>query len=260
MRRLALAAIIALLAAGPAGAQTLREFCADRPGKATPPCILDAGHAQLEVGLADAAFQRARGVHEDVYTLGAGELRLGMTSRLEAEAAWAPLIVDHLRGAEERTGGGDLTLGLRGALTPPDAEGPAVSLQGFVTAPTATHGLGAGGWTGGLRLPASIPLGGNVALGLAPEMDVLRDGQGGGVHVAWAAAAGLSRAFDKTTLGLEAWGAIGDGPSHVSRQASADLTAALAVGADAQLDAGVNLGLTRATPGLELYVGIARRF
>ena len=249
-----------LLSGGGAKAQSLRDLCAERPGKATPPCILDAGHLQLEMGLADAVFERSRGAHDTTTTLGAAEVRFGLTRRLEVEAGWSPLILDHDRGADHRAGTGDAMLGVRGALTDPDAEGPAVALQGFVTAPTATHGLGAGGWTGGLRLPASIPLGANTDLGLTPEIDMARDAAGGGTHLAWIGAAGLSHAFGATTLGAEVWGEIDADPSGKVRQASADFTAARAVGGDAQIDAGVNLGLNRATPDVEVYAGVTRRF
>ena len=259
MRALILALAAALIA-GSTQAQALRDFCAERPGKATPPCILDAGQAQLEVGLADAVFERGRGEHEDAYTVGAAELRFGLTRRVEVEAGWTPLIVDHERGAAHRTGTGDATFGVRGALTDPDADGPAVSAQGFVTAPTATHGLGAGGWTGGLRLPISVPLGPDSDLGLTPEVDVARDAAGGGTHLAWIGAAGLSHAFGPATLGAEVWGEIDEDPSGRMHEASADFTAAYAVGQDAQLDAGVNLGLNRATPDIEVYAGVARRF
>ena len=258
--RIVLLAFAATLVAGSAHAQALRDFCAERPGKATPPCILDAGHTQLEVGLADAVFERSAGAHETTTTLGATEVRYGLNRRVEVEAGWAPLIVDQARGGGRRTGVGDAVFGLRGALTDPDGDGAAVSLQGFVTAPTATHGLGAGGWTGGVRLPASIPLGPTTDLGLTPEVDVVRDAAGGGTHLAWAGAAGVSHAFGPTTLGAEVWGQVDDDPSGKVRQASADFTAAYAVGDSAQLDAGVNLGLNRATPDVEIYAGVARRF
>jgi hypothetical protein len=259
MRPLLLALAVALT--GPAAAaQGLRDFCAERPGKATPPCILDAGHLQLEVGLADAAFERSGPAHSDSYALGATELRFGLTPRLEAEAGWTPLIVSHDRGAGRHSGAGDAMLGLRGALTDPDARGLAVSAQGFVTAPAATHGLGAGGWTGGLRLPLAAPLGPGADLGLTPEVDLVRDASGHGTHLAWIGAAGLSRGFGRATLGAELWGEIDDDPAGRSHQASADLTAALPLGANAQLDAGLNLGLTRATPDAEVYIGVAHRF
>jgi hypothetical protein len=260
MRFAAILLAVFTLNAGAARAQMLRDFCADRPGKATPACILDAGHLQIETALADAVLQRGGGVHEDSVAVASSELRFGLTSRLEAEAAWTPLIVDRTRGAGERTGVGDLTLGLRGALTSPDTKGVMVSLQGFVTAPTATHGLGAGGWTGGARLPITVPLGGDVSLGMTPEADVARNAQGGGTHAVLTNVVSLGRAFGKATLGLEAWGSLDEDPAGHARLASADLTAALALGDDAQLDGGVNFGLTRATPDLEVYVGVSRRF
>ncbi len=45
-------------------------------------------------------------------------------------------------------------------------------------------------------------------------------------------------------------------------QATADLVAAWQPAGlkDVQFDAGVNLGLTRAAPDLEAYVGVAKRF
>jgi hypothetical protein len=257
-----IAPILALLAlaALPAHAGDLRDLCAQRPGKATPPCILDAGHLQIESGLADAVFQRHGGQHEDTYSFGASELRLGLTPRLELEAGWTPLIVDTVRGGQRVTGAGDAALGVLAALTDPDGKGAAVSLQGFVTAPTATHGLGAGGWTGGLRLPAAIPLTDSLSLGLTPEIDVLRNASGGGTHLAWIGVASLGRTFGKTSLGAELWAMADDDPAGRTTQATFDLTAAQTIGDNLQLDAGANLGLNHATPNIEVYVGVSRRF
>jgi hypothetical protein len=214
---------------------------------------------QIETGLADVVFLRQPDAHATIYTIGSSEFRFGLTPRLEAEAIWAPLIINHSRGSGDRTGVGDLTLGLRGALLASDSNGPAVSLQGFVTAPTATHGLGAGGWAGGVRLPAQLPLGA-LSLDLTPEVDVVRNASGHGTHAAWVGVAALSHGFGKLTVGAEAWGSVDDDPARVSHQASADLTVAYAVGDNGQLDVGMNIGLTRDTPDLEMYVGVAHRF
>jgi len=240
--------------------EDLRDFCAQRPGKATPPCIVDAGHLQVEVGLADAVFQRSGGVHEDIYTLGAAELRIGLTRRVELEAGWAPSVIDAVRGGDRRAGVGDATLAVLAALTDPDGKGVAVSAQGFATAPTANHGLGAGGWTGGARLPIAVPLSETISLGLTPEIDVLRDAAGGGVHAAWIGVASLGRAFGPTALGAELWGEVEEEPTGAIRRGGADLTAAFALGKSLQLDAGANFGLNRATPRAEIYAGVARRF
>lgn len=276
MRNLApLLAALALISAAGAHAQTQpdaataapaaapsdgRDFCAQRPGKATPPCILDTGRLQVETGLADAIFQHSDGVHSDTYTFAATELRLGISRRVELDAAWAPLIVNQTRGQPHESGTGDASLAVLAALTDPDKMGVAVSAQAFVTLPTATHGLGAGGWTGGARLPMAIPLSGGFSLGLTPEVDVLRNAGGGGVHAAWTGVASLGRSFGPVSLGAELWGQVEDEPAGTIRRASADLTSALMIGKNLQLDAGANFGLNRQTADAEVYVGISKRF
>jgi hypothetical protein len=71
--------------------------------------------------------------------------------------------------------------------------------------------------------------------------------------VGWAAS-------DRLNLSAEIWGAWDWDPSGTTRQASADGSAAWLLGKDVQLDAGVNFGLNRATPDVELYTGVAVRF
>lgn len=260
MRIAVLAALVTGLA-GPALAQDLRDFCAERPGKATPPCILDKSHWQVEVGLFDETVRRGAGRgHEDDYAIGAFEVRYGLTRRLEVEGGWTPLVIVRPPDGGRVSGVGDAVLGLRTALTDPDADGPAVSVQAFVTAPTATRGLGAGGWTGGVRLPVAVPLGRAWDLGLTPEVDVVRDGDGHGTHFAAAGAIGVSRGFGALTLSAELWAQRDDDPAEAIWQASADVAAAVMIGKHSQLDAGLNLGLNDDTPGVEVYAGIARRF
>lgn len=236
-------------------------ICADRPGKATPPCIVPAGRLQIETALADALFLRAPGQHEDVTAYGATEVRLGLTDRLETEAAWSPVIVDHPRGGARVIGSGDATFGLRYLLTDPkDADGVQVSAQGYVNAPTATHGLGEGGWSGGVRLPVAGPLPANFTFGLTPQLDVVRNVGGGGTHLAESVTFALARGFGDNTFGLELWGQNDGAPGHATKQASFDLFAARVVGKATQLDGGVNLGLNHDTPTTEVYVGISHRF
>jgi hypothetical protein len=276
MRTLApLITALALLAAGAAQAQTQapaatpasadapsdgRDFCAQRPGRVTPACVIDAGRLQIETGLVDAVFQHSDGIHADVYSVGGTELRLGVSRRVELEAYWTPLVVTHITGQPHESGTGDSSLAALIALTDPDKAGVAVSIQPYVTLPTATRGLGAGGWTGGVRLPISVPLADGFSLGLTPEVDVLRNFGGGGTHTAWIAAASLSRGFGPLTLGAEIWAQAEDYPTGIIRRATADLIGAYMVGKTLQLDAGVNFGLNRQTAGAEPYFGISKRF
>jgi hypothetical protein len=243
--------VAAVLAAGAAQAQGARDFCADRPGKATPACILDRGRLQVETGLADVSLDRG----PDSYLLGQTEARLGVTRRTELEATLTPL--SHSDG---RSGFGDLSFGFRSALTDPDGKGAAVSWQAFATAPTATHGQGAGGWEAGARLPVAADLADGFSLGLTPEADLRRDTDGHGRHAVVSGAVALSHDLAGASVAVEVWGEHDADPAGHVNQASFDLSAAWMLDHDLQLDAGANAGLTRATPGVEVYVGVARRF
>ena len=80
-----------LLTAGtalPTMAQTtpdaeLRPFCADRPGKGTPTCILDVGRWQAEVGLVDGARQTDSFSRAESWAYGDLFVRYGLTPLTE---------------------------------------------------------------------------------------------------------------------------------------------------------------------------------
>ena len=81
-----LAAACVLGFAAPAFAQdvasqpeALRDFCANRPGKGTPTCILDQGHFQFEVRLVDGARQRDDAFKVESWGYGDTFVRYGLT-------------------------------------------------------------------------------------------------------------------------------------------------------------------------------------
>ncbi|MDB5450462.1 MAG: hypothetical protein JWQ52_1590 [Phenylobacterium sp.] len=268
-RALAFGLLACAALSAPAAAQTAapdgRPFCVDRPGKGTPPCVIDVGRLQVEVGLVDAAFQRQSGQKVDAYTLGQFELRTGISRRTEIEVGWTPWSIQRTETTGVRSrqaGSGDLSLGFRTALTDPDKDGLGIALEPFITAPTATHGQGAGGWQGGLVAPIAGPLTKDLSFGFTPVVAVVRNAAGGGTHAAWSGAFGISHAFGPTNVGLEIWGSVDQDPAATTTLASLDAVAAWTPAAvpDVQLDAGVNAGLNRNTPDVELYLGVARRF
>ncbi len=239
-------------------AETLRPMCADRPGKATPPCIVDAGHAQLEVGLVDwtAASPASAGTGE---TIAAFEARFGLSPRNEVEVAWTPLSISHADGSRQ-AGVGDLTVGARRSLTSPGGSGVQVSVEPFVVAPVGTHGQGAGRWGGGVLLPVSIPLDA-FTIGFTPALQASPAADGPGSRAQLSAALGASYGLGAFSFGAELWGATQPGVRG-SEQASTDVFAAWSPPwlHDVQFDAGVNAGLTRNTPRVELSLGVAHRF
>lgn len=264
MVRIASTALAVLAFAGAAHAEA-RDFCPDRPGKGSPPCVLDAGRFQLEVSGVDATLDRSGGISTHDIAYGGLELRLGLTATVEGQLAWTPY--ERVRTKDHGvvstvSGAGDLGLALRWSLKNPAGDGVSIALQPFVTAPTGAHGIGGDLWQGGVIVPMSFPLSADWSLSLSPQVEARENASGAGRHAGYALAGGVGRAVGPVNLGAELWVDRDQDPSGHVTQASFDLTAAWTPKAlkDVQLDASAYVGLNRRTPDLELVVGMAHRF
>jgi hypothetical protein len=255
-------AALLLLAALPARADDLAPICPDRPGKGTSPCTLAAGHAQVELGLFDESFQRRSGVTTDTGNAGAALAKLGVNDWMDVEAGMALYQFQRVHdasGTMTASGIGDLFL--RSKINPLSGDGPfALVIGPYLKLPTAGGGLGNGAVEGGMVAPMSYDLGSGWSLAMTPEADALLNASGGGHHASLVNVAGLGKSFGPVTLGAEVWTDQNLDPAGSTSQYSFDLDAAWLTDSDTQLDGGVNLGLNRATPDLELYVGVSRRF
>lgn len=269
MRTLLSAAVIAsaLSVSAPALAQTERDFCADRPGKGTPSCVLDQGRWQVELGLFDGARQSDSTTKTETWDAGDLFIRYGLTSLTELQlgvTTWnRERTTDRATGARDTAEGiGDLSIGLRHSLKNPDGSGLSVALSGFVTAPTGARAIRADGFEGGVLLPVSIPLNDDWSLSLTPEFDWVSNSDGDGRHAAYTMVAGVGRGFGQWNLGAEVWFSHDDDPIDAVTQSTFDLTAVWTPPSlpDAQIDFGLNFGLNNDSPDVKFGVGVARRF
>ena len=266
--RLLLAA--AALAAIPAAASAQeQDYCAERPGLNTPPCIMAPGRASVEFSLADWTLEQSGHERSDTVTIGQTAIRVGLSDRAEAQLGFTPF--GHARTRNSAPGGtgvsavdgiGDVRLGLKALLTDPGSSGPfAMAVLPYATVPVGHSSIGAGDWGAGVLLPISYSLGDRVGLALTPEVDAAVDDDGDGRHLAYGSAAGLSYALTDT---LTATGEIqalrDDDPGGHSTQAKAALSFAYLANANTQFDVFGAAGLNRDTPDAEIYAGVARRF
>ena len=246
----------------PTWADELGPICPDRPGKGTSPCTLAAGHAQVELGLFDESFQRRSGVTTDSGNAGAVLAKYGVGDSWDVEAGMALVQFQRVHdasGTVTASGVGDLFL--RAKYNPLSGDGPfAFVLDPYIKLPTAGGGLSNGAVEGGMVAPMSYDLGAGWSLAMTPEVDALLNGSGSGHHVNLANVVGLGKSFGPFILGAEIWTDQNLDPAGSVSQYSFDLDAAWLIGNDTQLDGGVNLGLNRATPDLEIYFGVSRRF
>jgi hypothetical protein len=257
--RFALAAI-----AFSATAAQAQDLCADRPGKGTPACVVDAGTVQIETSLADWSRTDQAASREDDLLLGDTLVKYGLGDAVELHAAFTAYQRDRVRdgaGADIAMGFGDISLGARWRAVDGGDSHVSVALQPMVTLPVGGKAVSQGTWSLDVTAPVDVPLSDRWSLNLSPTIAAAADQDGDGRHLAWGGEAGVSdRLDDQLTLGGELWMQRDDDPAGHATQASADLTLAWQPGKDWQLDLSGYAGLTAATPDVEIVAGVVRRF
>jgi outer membrane putative beta-barrel porin/alpha-amylase len=252
-----------LIAWSPAAAEEV-PICAARPGKATPACTVPAGHFQLETGIADWAVTKDTGVRATTLAVGETVFKLGLTSRSDLEVdvtPWQRAKVESDGADESHSGFGDIVVAYKHRLTRDDAALQVAALPS-VKIPTADHFLGNRKVEASLLLPVSYSIAGSrFSIGATPELDWNGDLDGHGHHAGIAQVVTVGwAATDRLSLSGELWGQWNWDPAATVKQYSADASVAYLVGDDVQLDAGANFGLNRATPDVEVYAGVSKRF
>ncbi len=246
----------------------LRDLCADRPGKGTSPCTVDAGHFQIEADIFNGTFARRDGVSTRAYLYANPTFKFGVSDTFDIEANIAPFL--QIRTKDETTGAtttstgvGDLFLRAKFDVFGNGVGDFGLVLEPYVKIPTGHAGIGNGALEGGVLAPMTLDLGDGWSLAATPEVDVLKNAGDDGRHFTLSNVVGLGRPVGGgISLGAELWALTDLDPAGDTRQYSFDLAAAWqpAGDSDLQLDGGVNFGLNGATPGLQVYVGASRRF
>src|SRR3954469_16974637 len=257
---------LAALSLGPAAAQaeTLRDFCPDRPGLGTPPCTIDVGHFDIELGLGDWTLDRMPASRTDAIEAGQLLVRIGLADSLEAQVGWTAF--GHVRTRDRSTGAvtgasgvGDLSVALRRNLLNPDGGGLSLAVMPYATLPTGNDVLGAGDWTAGLLVPLSYDLGAGVQLGLTAQAEAAADEDRHGRHLAYGGVVGVALPLsDALGVTAEIAATRDEDPAGHSTEWLAGLSAGWMAGDNLQIDAGANIGLHSA-PDLQLYLGLSRR-
>ena len=248
-----------------APAADLSAICTDRPTKSSAACTVEPGHLQYESDLFNGAFLRLNGVTTDTYLVTNPTLKYGLARGLDVEANISPYEVvrtHDIHGGGGTLGGvGDLYLRLKynfynsadGRLT--------IAAIPYVKAPTARIGIGNGAVEGGSVLAVNYKLTDKLTFTTAPEVDDFKDSTGSGRHVNTIQLVNLGYSLPcNLTVYGELWGDWNFDPADTIRQYSADAAVAWGISQNLQLDAGLNFGLNRYTPGVQGYVGISQKF
>jgi hypothetical protein len=238
-------------------------ICTDRPTKSNAACTVPGGMVQVETDLFSWTRIATGSARTDVLVYSNPLIKYGLGSNSDIQLNIAPLVEVRSRAGRRtisQRGVGDLTLRFKQRLTRPD-DAVQVALLPFVKAATAERGIGNGEWEGGLIVPAQMPAGA-ATLTLVPQLNLLADALApNDRHIEFQGVANLAYPISAhTTLAVELWTSQNWDPADTVRQYSADAAVSYLLGDELQFDVGGNFGLNRATPDVQLYVGVSARF
>jgi hypothetical protein len=189
-------------------------------------------------------------------------LKLGLTSQIDLqtviESYTRVKVRDNLTKTSASVSGfGDVTSRLKINLWGNDGGDSAFALMPFIKWPTNQHGLGNKSVEGGLIIPYAHELPGGWGMGVMTEIDFVRNDSDTGYTADWLNTITFSHDLtEKMGFYLEFTHLSTRGPSL----ATFDCGLTYAVTNHVQLDAGANIGLTRATEDFTLFTGISFRF
>jgi hypothetical protein len=251
----------------PTAADQVRALCTDRPTRSNFPCTVDAGYFQYEADAFNWTYDNAGGVTRNTYLFTNPTFKIGLTNRSDFEINIVPFedVVTHngtTHQTTENTGPGDLYARYKYNLFGNDSGGIAVTLLPYVKIPTAPPGIGNQAFEEGLIVPVSFNLPKGFLLVLDPEVDAFKDAAGSSYHGNYQGLVNISHTVfsDSITAYGEWWTDANKDPSGTVIQDSLDFAVTWLARPNLQLDVGTNIGLNAATPDVESYVGISKRF
>ena len=242
----------------------MRPMSPDRPDRTEGPYTVDAGHFQLETDLLHYMRDREKGTRIERWQIAPMNLRVGLLSNIDlhllVETYIVELTVDRSADTRERKRGfGDLTTRLKINFWGNDGGSTAFAVIPFIKFPTNQDGLGHTSVEGGVIFPFAVELPWAFRMGLMTEFDFVRDPDRRRHHTEFVNSISFAR---------DIVGALGGYVEFFSETSSrggpwvgtVDVGLTYGMTEDIQLDAGVNVGVTRAAEDVNPFVGLSVRF
>jgi len=253
----------------PTPPELMREMSTDRPDKTESAYTVDAGHFQIEMDVLNYAYDRDNGLPGDTrvesVSIAPMNLKVGLCNYADFQLVLETYnsVRTHNRATgvvEEKRGFGDVIPRLKVNLWGNDGGPTALAVMPFVKLPTNQDGLGNNSVEGGVILPLAVALPQEWSMGLMTEVDFNRDEVGRGHHAEFVNTITFGHDIVGNLGGyVEFFGAVST-ESDSEWVGTVDLGLTYALTKDIQLDAGVNLGVTRSADDINPFLGISWRF
>ena len=252
----------------PTPLQAMREMNTDRPDKTESPYTVDAGRFLIEMDLATFSYDR-HNIDRDgklvrTWNLAPINLKAGLRHNLDIQFIVQPhtyvRTAAPAAGVSRQRGFNDFLTRVKWNLWGNDGGTTAFALMPYFKLPTNQDGLGNRSVEGGLIAPLAVELPAGWGMGLMTQLDIVRDQAGSRYHPEF---------VNSITFGHDIIGDLGGYVEFYSKvstergaewEGTVDFGLTYALTKNIQLDAGINLGVTRSADDWNPFVGISWRF
>lgn len=252
----------------PTPKEQMRELSTDRPDKTESPYTVDAGHFQIETDLVTFTQDKSEeaGIETNTKSFGVmvSNLKVGLTNSIDLQAVITPHQSEEtdITGSpkEKKSGFGDTIIRLKYNLLGNDGGDIAIGVMPFVKLPTHSGDLGNKKVEGGIILPFALALPNDWGMGLMAQVNRNTNETDDKFHTDFISSITMSRDIVGNLSGYAEFFSQSSDEISASWVATADFGLTYAVTTDLQLDAGANIGLTRAADDFNPFLGVSARF
>ncbi len=247
----------------------MREMSTDRPDKTESPYTVDAGHFQIEMDVLNYSHDRhnpeRQNIRVESVSIAPINLKAGLRNNVDLQLVVEPYtsvrIKDHeTPGRARHQGFGDVTPRLKVNLWGNDGGPTALALMPYVKLPTNQDGIGNNSVEGGVILPLAVELPCGFGMGLMTQFDFIRDESGGGHHPEFINTITFSHDLVGDLGGYVEFFSLVSSESGSPWVGTFDMGLTYGLTEDIQLDAGINVGVTRSAEDLNPFLGVSWRF
>lgn len=244
-----------------------RPLSTDRPDRTESPYTVDAGMFQVEIDLftygGDGSADGEEGVESNSFAVLPFNLKAGLLPNVDLQfvlETWGWNQESASGTSQRQRGLGAITVRTKVNLWGNDGGRTAFAVMPFV-AFVSDPGSSERVFNLGVILPLKVDLGAGWALGTMLQFDVARAGPETPRRVALVGSASVGRGITgPLSFYVEGYGGTVLADGSAAWEATGDVGLTLALGRNVQLDAGLNLGFTRAAEDVNPFLGLAVRF
>jgi hypothetical protein len=245
----------------------LRKFTPDRPTKGYSVRTIDAGHFELESDIVSYTYSKYLGITTRSLQALDPTFKMGVTNWLDFEIQFNGLQSSRSFNSEsgsnlaQGAGFGDVVLRTKMNLFGND-DGPAgLAVIPYVKLPSSVPVISNGAVEGGLIVPFALRLPQDYLVTLMTEADALQD-SAGRRYANFVNLVGVTHplpGFEGANAMVELYSSVGT--SRVTPPIyTFDLGMNFPLDKHMLLDVGLNLGLNKAAPKVQIYTGISVRY